>query len=156
MEHIPILVALISSHTVKDNMIKFIPDSVSRSDLFQMVSNDSHIIYLIVHNMVHQELYNLIHSYVGKHLTCKNVLFQFIQSLIQKLYAHIWKLHNDKFHKWEITRGITKKKKRQYRQHRRISDPSTHDTNRYSLLRSLDARTVNTQNGSPSRLPSQR
>jgi hypothetical protein len=43
MEHIPILVALISSHTVKDNMIKFIPDSVSRSDLFQTVSNDSHI-----------------------------------------------------------------------------------------------------------------
>ncbi|CAB4404504.1 unnamed protein product [Rhizophagus irregularis] len=43
MEHIPILVALISSHTVKDNMIKFIPDSVFRSDLFQTVSNDSHI-----------------------------------------------------------------------------------------------------------------
>jgi hypothetical protein len=111
--------------------------------------------YLIVHNMVPQELYNLIHSYVGKHSTCRNVLFQFMQSLIQKLFAHIWKLHNDKLHEWEITRGITKKKKRRYRQHRRVSDP-TRDTNRHSLLRSPDARTVNTRNGSPSRLPSQR
>ncbi|CAB4496346.1 unnamed protein product [Rhizophagus irregularis] len=105
--------------------------------------------------MVPQELYNLIHSYVGKHSTCRNVLFQFMQSLIQKLFAHIWKLHNDKLHEWEITRGITKKKKCRYRQHRRVSDP-TRDTNRYSLLRSPDAQTVNTRNGSPSRLSSQR
>lgn len=112
--HKSVLIELVTRATTRDNMTKFIPDSVERLSLFSPVSDTKHDVYLILHNLIPQDLYNLIYSYVNKYSPVQSVIFEFMTSLVQQLYDTIWKEHNDKLHQWEKSLGITTKKKKRY------------------------------------------
>ncbi|CAB5356644.1 unnamed protein product [Rhizophagus irregularis] len=81
-----------ASHLPDPNSIKFIIDSITRLPLFATINNNTHDVYLLIHQLVPQDLYNMIYSNTHKH--------------------NIWIPHNDKLHAWERARNILRKDKR--------------------------------------------
>uniref|UniRef100_U9TB79 Uncharacterized protein n=1 Tax=Rhizophagus irregularis (strain DAOM 181602 / DAOM 197198 / MUCL 43194) TaxID=747089 RepID=U9TB79_RHIID len=69
-----------ASHLPDPNSIKFIIDSINRLPLFATINNNTHDVYLLIHQLVPQDLYNIIYSYTHKHSIIKKIIFEFMTS----------------------------------------------------------------------------
>ncbi|GET50403.1 hypothetical protein GLOIN_2v1763333 [Rhizophagus irregularis DAOM 181602=DAOM 197198] len=106
--HKNILISFIDSHTQK--FYSLILDSVNHYTLFDDVSGFSHEIYLILHQLVPQSLYDLVNSFTFNMKSTHSIIFEFFLPIQQILYKTIWPQHNSLLRAWERTQGIIKRK----------------------------------------------
>lgn len=96
--HKQILTNLLLEHISNNQLAKFIPDSISQLNLFAPVNDQTHDIYLILHQLVLQKLVDCIHSYTNKYAITQQVIFDLFTSLQQHLYRDLWFKHNTELH----------------------------------------------------------
>ncbi|CAB4403609.1 unnamed protein product [Rhizophagus irregularis] len=101
-----------ASHLPDPNSIKFIIDSINRLPLFATINNNTQDVYLLIHQLVPQDIYNMIYSYTHKHSIIKKIIFEFMTSFFNYFLKDIWIPHNNKLHAWERARNILRKDKR--------------------------------------------
>ncbi|PKY40595.1 hypothetical protein RhiirA4_454007 [Rhizophagus irregularis] len=101
-----------------NNFNSFIENSINSYDLFSFINNDNchrHEIYLILHQLIPQSLYNLVNSFVFNDKTTRKIIWEFLLSLHEFLYKIIWPRHCTQMRNWERSQGITSKRKRRRR-----------------------------------------
>ncbi|GBB90580.1 hypothetical protein RclHR1_01760004 [Rhizophagus clarus] len=147
------LISLITSSPNAPPSTRDVTSSIERSPLFSPVSDISHPSYLLLHQLVPEEL----PAIVSLHIRSRKLTMEIVETFIQYFYTQItrkfWRIHSDSFHLWEKSRRITKKKKRSYRKSHRSSrsarDPldMMPPTRSRSNLRQADLILRHTHNG---------
>ncbi|PKY53514.1 hypothetical protein RhiirA4_426077 [Rhizophagus irregularis] len=97
-------------------------DAIERFTLLSPItSNNSmnHPLYLIIHQLIPQDLYNLVHSFTFNDKTTRKIIWDFLSSFHEHIYRQIWPQHCSLLRTWERRNGITTKQKRNYRRNNR-------------------------------------
>src|SRR3954471_24207247 len=71
--------------------------SLNRSPLFSSLLYLLHPVYLLIYQMVLNELYLLVSSYVHSSTSKKDIIFQFMDFAYHNLSRFSWKSHNRDF-----------------------------------------------------------
>ncbi|GES74523.1 ribonuclease H-like domain-containing protein [Rhizophagus clarus] len=105
------LISLITSSPNAPPSTRDVISSIERSSLFSPVSDMYHPSYLLLHQLVPEEL----PSVVSLHIRSRKATMEIVEIFIQYFYTQItrkfWRIHSTSFHSWEKSRRITKRKK---------------------------------------------
>ncbi|GBC37436.2 ribonuclease H-like domain-containing protein [Rhizophagus irregularis DAOM 181602=DAOM 197198] len=116
LEHKVILQHLLEKHTSSNPI--FIKQSIDRFDLLLPISESNsftHPIYLIIHQLVSQDFYNLVRSFTFNDKLTRLIIWEFLTSFHERIYQQIWPKHCSLLKLWELRNGITPKRKRDFR-----------------------------------------
>lgn len=94
--HKDVLFKLIDSNVSSSN--SSILPSINSYELFSHINdyNFNHQIYLILHQLIPQDLYNLVRSFTFNEKLTRNIIWEFLLSLHEHLYKLIWPRHCSK------------------------------------------------------------
>ncbi|EXX68035.1 hypothetical protein RirG_108850 [Rhizophagus irregularis DAOM 197198w] len=161
--HKIILQDLIDKYTDYD--ITFITSAINQFDLLKPLTSDNssnHLIYLIIHQLIPQDLYNLTRSFTFNDKISRKIIWEFLLSFHEDIYSQIWPKHCSLLRAWERCNGITTNQKRniKYNDKRRrrhqvsVNPPlngSTSSTSPPAQARTYNRRRTNTtpSDGSP-------
>ncbi|PKY52913.1 hypothetical protein RhiirA4_470824 [Rhizophagus irregularis] len=123
--------------------------SLDRFDLFTPISNDNsynHPIYLIIHQLIPQDLYNLLRSFTFNDKLTRKIIWEFLLSFHEHIYQQIWPKHCSFLRAWERRHGITSKRKRNTRRNRK----STKTRSKLTRSRAAQITSVQPQDSSSS------
>ncbi|PKY18089.1 hypothetical protein RhiirB3_430821 [Rhizophagus irregularis] len=115
--HKLILQELIEKHTDYD--ITFITSAINQFDLLKPLTSDNsshHPIYLIIHQLIPQDLYNLTRSFTFNDKISRKIIWEFLLSFHEDIYSQIWPKHCSLLRAWERRNGITTRQKRNAKQ----------------------------------------
>ncbi|GBC04569.1 hypothetical protein RclHR1_05750001 [Rhizophagus clarus] len=88
---------------------------VERSQIFSLVTNDDHPVYLVLHQCVPSTLTSLIKIFIKNTKERHAMIIFFMELFFKDITRPFWKLHSSLMHAWEKARNITRKKKIKYR-----------------------------------------
>lgn len=95
----------------------FITPAIERFDLLLPISENNsytHPIYLIIHQLIPQDLYNLVWSFTFNDKVTRKIIWDFLLSFQEQIYQQIWPQYCSLLKIWERRNGITSKRKRKY------------------------------------------
>ncbi|PKK69679.1 hypothetical protein RhiirC2_780702 [Rhizophagus irregularis] len=104
------------------NIIDAITYQMSHLDaatLLQPIVDETHPIYLIVHNIVPQSLIDLIHPHTRKFSYTNSIVMDVMLLVQNQFYTIVWKRHTESMTAWEKRQGIHTKKSKMRRANRR-------------------------------------
>ncbi|PKY57238.1 hypothetical protein RhiirA4_478176 [Rhizophagus irregularis] len=84
--------------------------------------DQSHLIYLIIHNVVPDHLVTLIHTHTRNFKLTKSFVMDFMTHIQQYFYTSIWCRHTESMVAWEKHTGIHAKKTKMRRAKRRAQN----------------------------------
>ncbi|PKK69010.1 hypothetical protein RhiirC2_832729 [Rhizophagus irregularis] len=116
VEHKRILQRLLEENTSYDPIL--ISQSVDQFELLLPISDSNsyyHPIYLIIHQLVSQDFYNLVRSFTFNDKLARSIIWEFLTSFHEHIYQQIWPTHCSLLKLWEQRNGITPKRKRDFR-----------------------------------------
>ncbi|PKY32258.1 hypothetical protein RhiirB3_491297, partial [Rhizophagus irregularis] len=137
MEHKSILQRLLEEHTSYNPT--FITQSIDQFDLLLPISESNsytHPIYLIIHQLVSQDFYNLVQSFTFNDKLTRSIIWEFLISFHDQVYQQIWPKHCSLLKLWEQRNGITPKCKRDFRR-RKPKKSRDHPTNQLTTRPSV-------------------
>ncbi|GBC03640.1 hypothetical protein RclHR1_05230002 [Rhizophagus clarus] len=85
---------------------------IRRSSLFSPVFNINHPIYLLLHQLVPEELISVISLHIRSRKNGMVIMETFIQYFYSQITQKYWRIHSSSFHSWELSCRITKRKKK--------------------------------------------
>ncbi|PKK58455.1 hypothetical protein RhiirC2_796268 [Rhizophagus irregularis] len=91
-----------------------IAQSIEQFELLSPISDSNsynHPIYLIIHQLVSQDFYNLIRSFTFNDKLTRSIIWKFLISFHEHIYQQIWPKHCSLLNLWELHNGITPKHK---------------------------------------------
>ncbi|PKC54826.1 hypothetical protein RhiirA1_505319 [Rhizophagus irregularis] len=132
-----ILQRLLEEHTSYNPT--FITQSIDQFDLLLPISESNsytHPIYLIIHQLVSQDFYNLVRSFTFNDKLTRSIIWEFLISFHDQVYQQIWPKHCSLLKLWEQRNGITPKCKRDFRR-RKPKKSRDHPTNQLTTRPSV-------------------
>ncbi|PKC07020.1 hypothetical protein RhiirA5_481146 [Rhizophagus irregularis] len=115
MEHKDLLRRLLEEHTSYNPTL--ITQSIDQFDLLLPISESNsytHPIYLIIHQLVSQDFYNLVRSFTFNDKLTRSIIWEFLISFHEQIYQQIWPKHCSLLKIWEQRNGITSKRKHDF------------------------------------------
>lgn len=71
-----------ASYLPDPGSIKFLKDSINHLSLFTTITSNTHDVYLLIHQLIPQDLYDMIYSYTHKHTIIRKIIFEFMSSFL--------------------------------------------------------------------------
>ncbi|PKK65705.1 hypothetical protein RhiirC2_808494 [Rhizophagus irregularis] len=115
LEHKPILQRLLVEKTSYSPVL--ISQSVDQFELLTPIADSNsynHPVYLIIHQLVSQDFYNLVRSFTFNDKLTRSIIWEFLISFHERIYQQIWPKHCSLLKLWEQCNGITPKCKRDF------------------------------------------
>ncbi|GES86389.1 ribonuclease H-like domain-containing protein [Rhizophagus clarus] len=78
--------------------------SIGRSALFSQVTDIHHPTYLLLHQLVPEELISLVHFHIRSQKLTMDIIELFIQYFYTQITRKFWRIHSNSFHSWEKSR----------------------------------------------------
>ncbi|GBC40684.2 ribonuclease H-like domain-containing protein [Rhizophagus irregularis DAOM 181602=DAOM 197198] len=116
VEHKRILQRLLEENTSYNPIL--ISQSIDHFELLTPISDSNsynHPIYLIIHQLISQDLYNFVRSFIFNDKLTRLIIWEFLISFHEHIYQEIWPKHCSLLKLWEQHNGITPKCKRDFR-----------------------------------------
>ncbi|GBC25964.2 hypothetical protein GLOIN_2v1790609 [Rhizophagus irregularis DAOM 181602=DAOM 197198] len=115
LEHKQILQRLLVENTSYSSVL--ISQSVDQLELLSPISDSNsynHPLYLIIHQLVSQDLYNLVRSFTFNDKLTRSIIWELLISFHEHIYQQIWPKHCSLLKLWEQRNGITSKRKHDF------------------------------------------
>ncbi|GES95425.1 hypothetical protein GLOIN_2v1763333 [Rhizophagus clarus] len=97
-EHKFILETLIRKHQADITQDFDLCIRIENWEFFKSFDDDSHLLYLLLHQIITEDITDFIHLFIQSHKTILTIVLEFAQSLFTHIVIPCWHLHNKSFH----------------------------------------------------------
>ncbi|GES83980.1 hypothetical protein GLOIN_2v1780593 [Rhizophagus clarus] len=96
--------SLITSFPDAPPSTRDVTQSIERLPLFSHVTDTNHPTYLLLHQLVPEELVSLINLHIRSQKATMEIVELFIQYFYTQITRKFWRIHSNSFHSWEKVR----------------------------------------------------